>query len=128
MKKTSLVLAGVLAVGLALAVATPASAASAVISVPDDFEAALSDTRATGHYELAGTGLRIYTEGATSTDKVAEYVTTSTPLALTGEPSLGFTNTSGGGMPGFQLLVDFNGDGASDGILVGEPGFYGNDW
>ena len=52
----------------------------------------------------------------------------ATTLALIGEPSLGFTNTSGGGTPGFQLLVDFDGDGATDGILVGEPGFYGNDW
>jgi len=128
MKKTSIALAGVLAVGLALVVALPANAASAVLYVPDDFEAALSDTRATGHYEVLGTGLRVYTDGATSTDKVAEYVTTSTPLATVGEPSLDFTNTSGGGTPGYQLLVDFDGDGTTDGILVGEPGSYGNDW
>ena len=128
MKKTSVALAGVLAIGLALAVAVPASAASAVLYVPDDFEASLSDTRATGHFELNGAGLRVYTDGATSTDKVAEYVTTSTPLATVGEPSLNFTNTSGEGTPGFQLLVDFDGNGTTDGILVGEPGSYGNDW
>jgi len=128
MKKTSFALASALAVGLALAVAVPANAASAVLYVPDDFVPSLSDTRATGHYELVGTGLRLYTDGATSTDKVAEYVATSTPLATVGEPSLAFTNTSAGGTPGFQLLVDFDADGTTDGILVGEPGSYGDDW
>ncbi|MET3770322.1 hypothetical protein ABIB15_003032 [Marisediminicola sp. UYEF4] len=128
MKKKSLALAGVLAVGIALAVAAPANAASAVLYVPDDFEASLSDTRATGHYELVGSGLRVYTDGATSTDKVAEYIGTSTRLATVGEPTLEFTNTSLGGTPGYQLLVDFDGDGTTDGILVGEPGSYGNDW
>ena len=128
MKKTSLAFAGALAVGLALAVALPANAASTVLYVPDDFEVALSDTRSTGHYELVSTGLRVYTDGTTTTDKVAEYVATSTLLATVGEPSLNFTNTSGGGTPGYQLLVDFDGDGTTDGILVGEPGSYGNDW
>ena len=72
----------------ALAFAGTAQAASGTIMVPDDFNPAYSDTRATGHYEVQGTGLRIWTEGTTSTDKVAEYVDTSTPLADVGEPSL----------------------------------------
>lgn len=110
-------------------VAAPALAAgSGTIFVPDDFATSLSDTRATGHYAVVGTGLRVWTDGATSTDKVAEYVATSTPLASAGEPSLDFTNTSGGGTPGAQLVVDFDADGTADGILVGEPGVYGNDW
>lgn len=125
--KTSLSLAGVLAIGLALVVATPASAASAVIQVPGDFVTSLSDTRATGHYEVVGTGLHVWTESNTSTDKVAEYVATDTLLVDAGEPSLDYTVTTGTIPPAFQLVVDFNADGAADGILVGETA-YGNDW
>jgi len=106
----------------------PASAATSSITVPNDFVPTLSDTRATGHYEVQGTGLHIWTEGATSTDKVAEYVAKAIPLASVGEPKLNFTNTTAAGVPGFQLVVDFDNDGTTDGILVGEPGVYGNDW
>jgi hypothetical protein len=109
------------------AAAPSATASSATIAVPDDFVRALSDTRDTGHYEVRGTGLRIWTEGSTSTDKVAEYVATSTPLASAGEPALEYTNTAGG-VPGAQLVVDFDRDGTKDGILIGEPGVYGDDW
>ena len=127
--KKHLGLAGIVALGLTLAVAAPASAATSTIYVPDDFVKSLSDTRATGHYELAGTGLHIWTEGSTSTDKVAEYVATNTPLSSVGEPSLEFTGaTESGGLPGFQLYIDANGDGQADGILVGENSAYGNDW
>ena len=122
-------IAAVAALGLGLAAvgAAPAQAAApATIYSPDDFVTALSDTRATGHYEVVGTGLRLWTEGKTSTDKVAEYVATSTPLAAVGTPSLDYTNTAGG-VPGFQLRVDFNADGTEDGILVGE-GAYGDQW
>ena len=109
---------------------TAHAAGAGVIQVPSGFDSSLSDTRATGHYEVAETGLHIWTEGNTSTDKVAEYVATSTSLASTGEPSLEYTNTSGGGVPGFQLVVDFDSDGEADGILIGEPTApgYGNDW
>ena len=118
-----------LALGAALGLTGTAQAAgTGTIYVPDDFVPALSDTRATGHYELHGTGLHIWTEGSTSTDKVAEYVATSTPLVDVGEPTLDYTNTTGAGVPGFQLVVDFDADGSADGILIGEPGVYGDDW
>jgi len=107
--------------------AASAAATAATVHVPDDFVPALSDTRATGHYAVQGTGLHLSTEGATRTDKVAEYVATTTPLATAGEPSLEFANTSGGGVPGTQLVVDFDADGKTDGILVGEE-LYGDDW
>jgi hypothetical protein len=94
--------------------------------VPTDFDPGLSDTRATGHYEVVGTGLHIWTEGTTSADKVAEYVDADVPLAGIGEPSLDYTNTAGG-RPGFQLVIDFDHDGGADGILIGET-VYGNDW
>ena len=98
-----------------------AHAAAKTIMVPDDFNPAYSDTRPTGHYDVAGTGLRVWTEGSTSTDKVAEYVDTDTPLADAGEPALDYTPTSGTIPPGFQLIIDFDNDGTDDGILVGEP-------
>ena len=112
------VLAGVLAVGLAVAISTPAAAASATIYVPDGFVPALSDTRTSGHYEVVGTALHLFTDNDTSTAKVAEYVAAGVPLAAVGEPSLDYTR-SFGIAPGFQLVVDFNGDGTNDGILVG---------
>ena len=106
---------GIAAAGLAASVMTlsgPAfSAGAGTIHVPSDFVKALSDTRATGHYEVVGTGLRVWTEGSTSTDKVAEYVATSTPLAATGEPALEYTPTTGTIPPGFQQVVDFDGNG-----------------
>jgi hypothetical protein len=125
--------AGAIAFGLGIVLAAPAQAAPAeaagtdTIHVPQDFlPKPLSDTRATGHYKVEGTGLHIWTEGSTSSDKVAEYVATDTPLADAGEPTLAYTPTSGTG-PGFQLVVDFDADGTADGILVGEP-VYNGDW
>ena len=115
-------------IALVLGMGAPAVAANATIEVPSDFDPALSDTRATGHYEVVGSGLRVWTEGATSTDKVAEYVDTSTPLAGVGEPSLSYTANDGTIPPGFQLVVDFDANGSPDGILIGEPTSYGNDW
>ncbi|WP_409331727.1 hypothetical protein [Trujillonella humicola] len=122
---------GALALGMGLLTTGSAYAAPAntgTISVPQDFVPALSDTRATGHYDVVGSGLRIWTESNTSTDKVAEYVATSTPLADAGEPSLEYTPTEGAIPPGFQLVVDFDGNGTADGILVGEPTYNGVWW
>jgi hypothetical protein len=119
--------ATVAGLAMTLTAGSAVAAGDATIYVPDDFNPALSDTRATGHYEVQGTGLHVWTEGNTSTDKVAEYVDTDTPLADAGEPSLEYTPTSGSIPPGFQLVVDFDGDGSIDGILVGEP-VYNGDW
>jgi hypothetical protein len=130
MRRTLATLGATLA-GVALTITGGPSALAAgagTIHVPSDFVAALSDTRATGHYAVQGTGLHVWTQGSTSTDKVAEYVATSTPLATAGEPALELSNNAGSIPPGFQLVVDFDGNGSADGILVGEPTFYGNDW
>ncbi|QGJ88937.1 hypothetical protein PBI_GINA_86 [Microbacterium phage Gina] len=80
-----------------------------------------SETRATGHFEAVESGLHIWTEGSTSTDKVALYRFVSVPLgSITGTPSVEYTATTGI-TPGSQVVVDFDGDGTSDGILINEP-------
>ncbi|MBC7764438.1 hypothetical protein H7Y29_01860 [Microbacteriaceae bacterium] len=97
------------------------------VSKYEDF-ADYNDTRATGHTKFLSNGLRIWTDGATSTDKVAWYnAVTPYSLADIGVPSIDYTNTAGG-VPGMQISLDKNGDGISDGILVGEPATYGNNW
>jgi hypothetical protein len=132
LRKSVAAVVGTFAAGAVVALAGPASAAGAgTIHVPSDFDQSLQDTRATGHYEVVGNALHVWTEGHTSTDKVAEYVDTSVPLANVGEPTLNQTNNGTGTIaPGFQLVVDFNNDGTADGILVGEPTApgYGNNW
>ena len=147
--KRALGIGGVTAVGVALLLTSPAnaqilnpsgvtsSAATATIHVPSDFDHALSDTRANGHYDVQGSALHIYTDGNSdvdaskggqNSDKVAEYVDTNTPLASVGEPGLDYTSNTGTIPPGFQLAVDFDGDGISDGILVGETAYNGDWW
>ena len=86
----------------------------------------LGDTRATGHNQLVPNGLHVWTEGATSTDKAAGYFATNFALQDAGVPAINFASTSGG-TPGLQMAVDFDNNGATDGILVGES-VYGNDW
>ena len=90
----------------------------------------LSETKATGHNALVDGGLRIWTEGTTSTDKAAGYFPTNLPLAGLGtgtiDASLDYTATTGP-EPGLQLVVDFDADGTLDGILVGEK-VYGENW
>ena len=90
-----------------------------------------TDTRATGHYAVTADGLHIYTEGATSTDKVAAYYSTSFALANDGTETVGDSldyKANFGIAPGLQQVVDFNNDGTPDGILVGETVYGGTDW
>jgi hypothetical protein len=126
--RTKLLLAGGAVAALAIATQAANADTAAVIHVPSDFDHSLSHTRATGHYAVDGTSLHVWTESNTSTDKVAEYVDTSIPLASAGEPSLDLTTNGGTIPPGMQLVVDFDNNGTPDGILVGEPTYYGNDW
>ena len=75
----------------------PALAAeTAAIHVAERLRRRPSDTRATGHYEVAGTGLHIWTDGRDEHGqgrRVRRRPTT--PLADVGEPSLDYTTTSG---------------------------------
>lgn len=91
----------------------------------------LSETRATGHNEITADGLRIWTEGNSSTDKAAGYYATDFALQNLGSDTIAdvltYTANDGSTAPGAQLVVDFDGDGTPDGILVGES-IYGNNW
>ena len=82
-----------------------------------------SDTRATGHNDFRLTsGVHVWTEGATSTDKAAGYFPVNQPFRKIGEPTMTWRNTGAStARPGLQLVVDIDGDGTPDGILVGEP-------
>jgi hypothetical protein len=146
-RRTSMGGAVALALGLSVFLAVPAAqakqpetapttpAATATINVPSGFDQKLEDKRANGDYQVVGTGLHILTVGDPtvngSTMKVAEYVDTQTPLSAVGTPSLDYTETDPTAKqtdPGFQLVVDLDGNGTPDGILVGEPGAYGDSW
>lgn len=125
----------VIAGGLALGMP---SAAHAVDEVPVySHTVDLSETRATGHNDFSadGSGVRVWTEGSTSTDKAAGYFDAHKALASIGEPTMTWTpNGTNTNVPGMQLKVDFDNNGTIDGILVGEPSYpngtvlYGNDW
>ncbi|MFD1711047.1 hypothetical protein FVQ98_00450 [Ottowia sp. GY511] len=90
-----------------------------------------SETRATGHNELAPSSMHIWTGGSTTTDKAAGYYATNFPLSGMGAETIAqtasFTSITGTTPPSTQLVVDFNNDGVTDGILVGET-VYGNNW
>ncbi len=118
-----------LVAGILIVSTVPTHAASAgTLNVPGDFDASLSDTRATGHYDVIDGGLRVWTDGATGTDKVAEYVATRTLLSGVTNTGLETTTNSGSIPPGYQLVVDLDADGDNDGVLVGETVYSGNWW
>ena len=83
-----------------------------------------SETRATGHndFRLTG-GVRVWTEGSDTTDKAAGYFAVDDSFDSIGEPSMDWRARGTGNIvkPGLQLVVDIDGNGAPDGILVGEP-------
>ena len=124
--------AGAFALTLA-AVAAPANAGpldprpglvyTTVSTVVFDYD----ESRATGHYEATADGLRIWTEGTTSTDKVALYQYADLALADATDFDLDYTSEEGS-LPGGQLLVDLDGDGDPTGYLVIEDVYNGGIW
>ena len=106
-----------------------ATAGTSVVATPSNLHGwAFDETRATGHYEFVDGGLRLWTEGATSTDKVAGYVAVGDGVTLAGvaagpAPSLDYGVTFGP-QPGLQLVVVTDGVAR---ILVGES-VYGDRW
>lgn len=89
-----------------------------------------SETRATGHVDYTKFGLHVWTEGATSTDKAAGYVAVDYPLTDVGSPSFEwlYNDLAHTMEPGMQIVIDKDNDGLPNGILVGEPKYYGADW
>jgi hypothetical protein len=93
----------------------------------------LTETRATGHNVLVSNGLHVYTDSNTSTDKAAAYYATDFALQGLGDQTISqamtlTNNLPGGGLPGLQLVIDFNNDGTPDGTLVGETIYGESDW
>ncbi|QYH34758.1 cell wall-binding repeat-containing protein [Salinibacterium sp. M195] len=130
--------AALLAVGLSITGALPASASPAPSPTTEACAVTtqgpiatnqisqgwtFADTRATGHNEFTAAGLRVWTQGATSTDKAAAYKSVDIALKDVGVPQLHFGATTGT-LPSLQLVTDFDNNGTADGILVGEPAAY----
>src|SRR6478735_5927463 len=78
------------------------------------------DSGDTGHYEDTADGLHIWTEGTTSEDQVRLLQAVDIPLADVTSAGVDFTNTSGGGVPSAQLLIDTPAIGLTEGTLVAE--------
>jgi disulfide bond formation protein DsbB len=91
----------------------------------------MSETRTAGHNVVTDAGLYIYTDDNTSQAKAAGYLSVDYPLSATGTQtiadSIDYDSDYGTLAPGLQLVVDFDGNGIADGILVGES-VYGNSW
>ena len=85
----------------------------------------LSQTRSAGHSVLVPTGLRVFTDDASSQAKAAGYYPVTVPLINVSSASLNWTGSAA--RAGLQLVTDFNGDASPDGILVGES-VYGEDF
>jgi len=115
------------ATAAALVLGTAATAHAVVKPIRQtDFIASLSDTRATGSYQFLREGLRVVTQGTTSTDKVAEYFAMSGSLPTSS--SIEWYGTVA--QPGIQIVFDFDstaGNGNDNNILVGES-IYAGDW
>jgi hypothetical protein len=126
-KKQIIAISLATATAAAGAMTAAAFAATSTVEVREaDFVEALSDTRATGHYEFLREGIHVWTEGNTGTDKVAEYFPVTGALPTSG--GLEWFGTTPA--PGAQIVFDVDGttgNGNDFNILVGES-IYGDDW
>lgn len=138
--------------GLAVALMCPGPAEASVsphelVTVtPESGLLNTSDTRANGHVEFTKFGLRVFTDGNTDdvdadnngsgdhypgwADKAAGYIAVDYPLTEVGHPALEWLYNEPLHLmkPGLQIVIDKDDDGDYDGILVGEPWVYGDDW
>jgi LPXTG-motif cell wall-anchored protein len=115
------------AVGAAVVLAFAAPAQADVTS--HDLSAwDTSDTRSAGHFEVTDEGLHIWTDDNSSQAKVAAYYPApeGANLSNVGTPAIDWVGTSPA--PGLQIVLDIPGGTGVDGILVGEPAFYGANW
>ncbi|MEV7398409.1 Ig-like domain-containing protein [Aeromicrobium sp. NPDC092404] len=126
-------------VASSLLLTSPAQAADKVIT-PNLVDQ--GNTRATGHNDFLEDGVHVWTEGNSNTgprtdggagnwntDKAAGYFDVEVDLNDATDAAMSWRNTAATptARPGTQLVVDIDGDGDRDGILVGEP-VYGDDW
>lgn len=100
-----------------------------------------AETRTSGHVDHIAGGLKVSTDGPNgvqepkpgggtqNADKAAGYIATNFLLKDIGEVVMNYEHISGT-YPGFQLEIDKEQDGVSDGYLVGEPNApgYGSSW
>lgn len=123
-KLAALAVATVTITGVA-ATAAQAAPTSTVTLRAADLD--LSQTRATGHVEFLKSGLHVWTEGNTSTDKAAGYFAATGTLPDTAVLDWFGTDPQ----PGSQLVFDADGtsgNGNDYNILVGEPVYGDNFW
>jgi hypothetical protein len=87
----------------------------------------MSQTRSSGHYKVASSGLKVWTDDATSQAKVAGYRSAGDGANLSnmGTPAINWAGSSPA--PGLQIVVDIPGGTGWDGVLVGES-VYGDNW
>lgn len=107
--------------------ATTAQAAPATTVTLRAADLDLSQTRATGHVEFLKSGLHVWTESNTSTDKAAGYFAVTGPLP--DAAALDWFGTDP--QPGSQLVFDADGtsgNGNDYNILVGEPVYGDSFW
>ncbi len=84
----------------------------------------LSQTRANGSNTFVADGLKVTTTVGDSLAKAAGYKTIDLALAEVGQLDIDLSDVSGV-PPSVQLVVDLDDNGSTDGILVYEPDFYG---
>jgi hypothetical protein len=140
-RKTAAASAVALTVGALTALGASSASAADYKVTPNNLQGFVfavadgGDTRSMGRYAfLPQGGLAIstldYASPGSGQNKVAGYryfASSARPkLAAIGEPSMTYT-TDYGPAAGQQIVIDKDGDGDWDGILVGES-VYGNDW
>lgn len=130
MKQSRTVTLAILALATVTITGVSATAAQAAPTTTVTLRAAdldLSQTRATGHVEFLKSGLHVWTESNTSTDKAAGYFAVTG--ALPDAAALDWFGTDP--QPGSQLVFDADGtsgNGNDYNILVGEPVYGDSFW
>lgn len=115
----------------------PASIATCATATPVRFtnlsgwDLSSSSTDGSALNQVSSSGLHVKTEAA-GHRKAAGYYPVDFALGNLGTTNiadtLAVTTHSGTVPPSTQLVVDFDNNGTDDGILVGEPTYYGNNW
>ncbi|MEU0468941.1 LPXTG cell wall anchor domain-containing protein [Amycolatopsis sp. NPDC006131] len=102
----------------------PGVAHADTVTVTDKSGVDFSQTRATGHWDFTPDGLHVWTDSATSTDKVAAYLPVTAPLASAASAGAALEWEGTSPAPGYQLAGTWDGHSF---ILVGET-VYGGKW